>query len=882
MRNLLAIGVFLAAAAQALAAGNYIWIEGESATDTNMKPNAWYAGSVAKSKLSGAAFISNYGPEEGLATYDFNAQTPGDYTLWIRANPMGQPQLDYKLNARDWIPVDFKNFVDLVNVAADGKPDLRFIAWIKVGTVSIDAGANRIAFRFHSANNNHGSLDCFVFVRGPFTPSGYTKPGERLGSDEAGWWAFEPGPESFGGNALLDLRYLNEARAGESGFVRADGDSFRLGDGTPVRFWGVNTPVPTDNVSKEEMDLLAARLAKLGVNMVRIDGPLLDAHSSDPARLDPVMLDNLFYLVNALKKQGIYSALSNYFVLSFPINSRYGIPGTEDIAGKTPFGLLIFEPRMQEIYKSWQLQILDTRSPYSGMTLAQDPALGLVEIQNEDSLFFWTFKPADLGKGPRELLETKFGAWLAARYGSIDKAFAAWPGDRHPDDDASKSQAGLYDASVMSAAALRRQPADRQKRILDQVRFLAGLQHDFYVDMSKFMRKELGVRSPISASNWKTAPGLEFLERYTYSGVDVIDKHGYFASRHVGEGAAWSVRPGQTYEDATSLFHPESEPFQYMRLPGHPHIQSEIAWNKPNRFIAEAEPLIAAYASLQGIDGIFLFVAHSGYWAANDDSNWPYMLPGEIGQSPAEAIEYRRGDLLPGDTVIREVVSLDDVLDLKKSGIAEGRNGDFRATAQPDPEGEDRGAGIDPLAYFVGRVERTLEPNAQPLATDLAKYIDRAGKKIVSSTGQIVWSYGNGLLTVNSPRSRCVAGFLAKAGAVSLGELTIDSRNEYGAIHVISLDGKPLETSRRILVQAFTEEKREGFRSANGVIQDTGHAPMLVRDVDARITMSNGGNLKAMSLDEQGYARKPIPVQVSAGSATVTLPDDALYTILTR
>ena len=112
-----------------------------------------------------------------------------------------------------------------------------------------------------------------------------------------------------------------------------------------------------------------------------------------------------------------------------------------DIDGKLAFGLHIFEPRMQEIYKSWIRQILTTKSPYSGKTLAEETSVGVFEIQNEDSLFFWTFQPAALGKGPRELLEKKFGAWLASKYGSVELAFAAWPGDKHPDDDAGDSRA---------------------------------------------------------------------------------------------------------------------------------------------------------------------------------------------------------------------------------------------------------------------------------------------------------------------------------------------------------------------------------------------------------------------------------------------------------
>jgi hypothetical protein len=587
-------------------------------------------------------------------------------------------------------------------------------------------------------------------------------------------------------------------------------------------------------------------------------------------------------LINALKKQGIYVHLSDYFPLWFNVKASDGIPGTDDIIGKIPFGLLIFEPRMQQIYKTWLRQILTTKSPYSGRTLAEETSVGLFEIQNEDSLFFWTFQPASLGAGPRQLLEQQFAAWLARKYGSLAQAFAAWPGDRHPDDSAADTRAGLYGAFEMSSAGFPKQSPDRQKRILDQVHFLAQLQHDFYVGMRKFVREDLGAKWPVSASNWTTAPGLGFIERYTYSGVDVIDKHGYFGGKHDGEGAGWSVRNGQTYQDKTAMYDPESVPFQYVRLPGHPHIQTEIAWNKPNRFIAEGEPLVSAYESLQGVDGIYFFAAGSGNWDNNGGGNWTYMMPGEIGQSPAEALQYRRGDLTPGATVIRQVTTVEDILDLKSSNLIEGTNADFRMTEAPMASQADQIAAFDPLSFFVGRVERTFDPDARPIAVDLSRYIDRANKKITSSTGQIVWYYGRGVLLVSSPRSQGAVGFLGAAGSIRLGDVIIDSHNEYGAVHLISLDGQPLATSRKILVQAFTEEKMNGFKSADGVIQDIGRAPIIVRDIDATITIANAANLTATSLDEQGYARSRLQPKITGATATIRLPTDSLYTILAR
>jgi hypothetical protein len=319
-----------------------------------------------------------------------------------------------------------------------------------------------------------------------------------------------------------------------------------------------------------------------------------------------------------------------------------------------------------------------------------------------------------------------------------------------------------------------------------------------------------------------------------------------------------------------------------VRIPGHPHVQSEIAWNKPNIYIAEAELLISAYSSLQGVDGIFLFAAGSGDWANNGGGNWTYMMPGEIGQSPADALQYRRGDLKPGDTVLRQVTTVDDILNLKSSSLIEGKNVDFHQEMAAKASQPDQIAGFDPYSFFVGRVERTWDPKATPVAVDLSKYIDRQKQVITSSTGEIVWNYGTGVLTVNSPKSQAATGFLGKAGAIKLGDVTIQLRNEYGTVHVISLDDQPLATSKKILIQAFTQEKMYGFKSTNGVIDDIGRPPITVTDIDATVTLANGASVKATSLDEQGYAKDPLTPQVTGTDAAITLPKHGLYTVLTR
>ena len=72
-------------------------------------------------------------------------------------------------------------FQGQLNIAADGKLDLRFVSWVKVGDVQLQNGINKIEFRLATTADrkppqDHGAIDCFCFTPDDWTPSGTTKP----------------------------------------------------------------------------------------------------------------------------------------------------------------------------------------------------------------------------------------------------------------------------------------------------------------------------------------------------------------------------------------------------------------------------------------------------------------------------------------------------------------------------------------------------------------------------------------------------------------------------------------------------------------------------------------------------------------------------------
>ena len=365
----------------------YVWVEGEKPAVNQMNRHPWWYDQVKREVLSGGDFISNFDKDKaGEAEYRFTAPQAGDYEFWVRANPL-LSRLLYALNGAVEEPVDLnREKRDEINIAADGKPDLRFLAWSKVGRVTLRAGANTIRFRMTSENNHHGYLDCFVLSTEPFQPRGAIQPGQmaaamqRLAEENKGWLPFDPKPDPFTAAAAMDLRFLNEKFAGEQGFIGVkDGQFIHSGTGEPLRFWAVNGP--PHELKGAELRQCARMLAKHGVNLVRIHGGVFDKDGE----VDPAKVRHAIEIVEAMKAEGIYSHFSIYFPLW--LDPKPGTPWLEGYNGKMhSFAALLFNPRFQAQYRKWWTALLTTRSAATGQPLVDEPAVAGLEMQNEDSL----------------------------------------------------------------------------------------------------------------------------------------------------------------------------------------------------------------------------------------------------------------------------------------------------------------------------------------------------------------------------------------------------------------------------------------------------------------------------------------------------------------
>jgi hypothetical protein len=239
--------------------------------------------------------------------------------------------------------------------------------------------------------------------------------------------------------SVTNLSHLSPTPAGADGFVRIR-DGRLATDSGRLKIWGVNTCFGANFPAPQDAERVAAHLAKLGVNGLRMHhhdtspsprgvwGPVVDGRRT----LDTQQMDRQDYFLDQLIRHGIYVNL----------NLHVGRAMTEQegfVKQDLPYAvrydkyLLYFEPRMREQLKQFCRDYLTRYNPYRQLKRNEDPGIAMIEITNENS--FSRLGPslaASLPEPYRGEFRQQWNRWLANRYGNTAALKQAWGGGNEP------------------------------------------------------------------------------------------------------------------------------------------------------------------------------------------------------------------------------------------------------------------------------------------------------------------------------------------------------------------------------------------------------------------------------------------------------------------
>ena len=634
-------------------------------------------------------------------------------------------------------------------------------------------------------------------------------------------------------DSAADMSALLKAPAGRDGFLRCDGERLVDGRGDAVRLNGVNLTGRGNFPAHDEADRLAAHFARLGLNCVRLhyfdtvaysnsfQKPvpcLFTREASGRQVIDGKMRDRLEYLIAALKRRGIFVNLNLH--VARELGPADGVPKTAKFNRGTDF----FNRTLIDAEKAYAREILRRVNPYTGLALADDPAMTLVELNNENALMqvYWSNALQDQGADPRYLEEfhrLREAAGYRATTNGINK-------------------------------------------------FIIETEMRYFREMAAFLKEDLGVKCPVIGTQ----------QDYTATGVlsdtcDVIDSHIYWT--HPGwDDKGWRFQNMPLV--SASLKNMRDGRYNILvgrgarRVKGRPFVTSECAAPYPNWYGAEFQPMIHAYAAFQGWAGVFAYSWNNAENAFPDHSEFFFSYSSRtdcLAHFPAAAAMFLRGDVAPAMRRIDVPVDVDARLERP------GKRYAYEMMAEIDLESASEGLVPNDLflRHAVG-VDLRKGPVPGPAAISSV-----TNGPIAADTREVTLCQAegpSGRFAVDAPNVKHVSGFLDGRRVVLGGIAFEPGRTKLGwcAISLVSRNGDGFGPGARLLlsVTGYTHNGGATFAKRDGVTWggdgfDLGCGKVVTEGVPLKVTLPAGA-ATCWALDEAGARKARVPVSRRDGN----------------
>lgn len=680
-------------------------------------------------------------------------------------------------------------------------------------------------FRFHVPFTFRLALLSLICLCPPFAAAG-----------DLAWYRFEVNEDALA--PVVDFGGMNHTlEAADRIFVK-QGHFYRVGsdvragtkDDTRVRFFGISLSGAANFPEEKDAQKIARRLRKLGFNAVRLhhlDSVLSDSQEQPRGILttaaypsfNDAALRRLRVFIDALKAEGLYINLNLHVGYQFrPAVDQV----TPLMAGEQmPFAshpLHLFEPRMISLQAEYVQQLLRR------LELRDDPALAMVEINNESSLLgAWQRKQLDGLTGEYErALQQHWQKWVLRQHGHADNACKLWDSCSMPRKgviNVKSSEANILEygegwvAGVQrfsrrainklgweTPASLQQQYRPHQKgngrRVLDYVRFLSDLDQQYLNLIRKTVRQEAGDLLPVTGTQMYFG-GVALADAQQQ--MDYVDEHFYvdhydFPHKEWDKND-WRIRNNSVLREGWQSLLQRA----YVRDARKPFVVSEFNQAFPNRQSAEILPVMSAFASAQDWDGLFLFHYIDGdVWRSVPDS---FGLSGHSGQlvvSGMAAALFRQYQVQPLPTQMNISMAPEErtMLGALRDGVS---GGGMPAWLQAQ-------YGIDYRHAFYTRVAMMYGTQARPVGPvqHTASLWHEDDMTWAPAGGQLRYSESGPWLAAETAYTRLFAGRKVPGSVIMEADKYLpvfsEKGRQYGVIMLSSRDALPLKHSRHLLL----------------------------------------------------------------------------------
>ena len=628
-------------------------------------------------------------------------------------------------------------------------------------------------------------------------------------------------------DAPVDISFVFESEkpAGKHGFLKVAGSKLVFENGVEARFWGTNFNSAANFPSHTHSEIVARRLARFGINIVRFHqmdadwarpnlfqfskGPLL----KNTRRLDPASLNALDYLIYCLKNEGIYVYLDMLTYRRFRSGDGVAAADMLAIAGR-PYTNC--DPRMIELQKEFNEQIWTHVNPYTGLAYKDEPAIALAEIVNENDLFR-PFSPKEIVEPYHSRLVRRCLDWIKNKGLKTPAAPIEFPGT---------------DPSVMA--------------------FLLDLQKEYYSDMIAHLRK-IGVKIPVTGTNW-SAGGMPLLA--ANAETDFTDSHTYWY------GWNWKVDEKRFMNKS---FLAERDTFcrslTAFRVLDKPFFVSEWDHPWPNEWRAESPLYLAAIIGLQGWSGATI---HTYRYDCRENVD---QIAAPITSDALAGVPYRAGVFDTFNDPAKFGLFYHAALMVRRKDVCEGEPA--AEVALPGLWFEP-GAALEKGIIFPGHVSALSgaaelgktgirlpgKPQQAPRQLGLEEaLLPLDAVEMRSDTGELYRNMEKRFGLVDTPRTKVAYGFLGAAGEVKLKGLKIKVKTDFAVIALSSLSEAPIAESDNILLTAVGRADNTGARyNATHTVQfELGRGPIQVQVIEAKLELeTNVAGLKIAAINSNG------------------------------